>query len=82
MKFDRKILKVSGFLILILIISSYFIPYTSVKEGSEFEATYETPLLGVLIFHNEFVFCVYILIAFILIYFGFKREKSCYTKRK
>lgn len=79
---DKKIMRYAGFFILFLIISTYFIPYTSVKEGGDFEASYETPLLGVLIFHNEFVFGLYVIAAIVLIYLGFRKERNCYSKRK
>ncbi len=57
----------SGVFILLVLAVSYFINVNA-EEGGNY--VIQTPLLGILIFHNPFILAVYILISLSLIVKG------------
>lgn len=62
----------SGILILLFLLFSYFISI-DVDSGANYTVT--DTLLGIIIFHNLFVFIVYLMIALFFIVAGTKRFK-------
>jgi hypothetical protein len=70
-------LVLAGFLLLLIIVASYFIPITQEQEVNQFiKEQSTTPLLGILIFHNPFILGIYVFIAIILIIFGIISNNS------
>ncbi len=64
------ILLIVGVLFGLFLIFSYFVSIPSVRGGNYY--VWDS-LLGIIIFHNLFVFIVYILILILLIFFGIKK---------
>ena len=61
-----------GLVFLILLGASYFVNI-QVDDGSNF-ATYDR-ILGIVIFHNSWILCFYVLIGLGLIFFGLRKKK-------
>jgi hypothetical protein len=62
----------AGIIVLTFLGVSYFISF-NVDTGNNYE-TYDS-LLGIIIFHNPFILCLYILFSAVLIYNGLKSRK-------
>ena len=60
-----------GIALLIVMAVTYFIP---VSVDSGFNYLVQTPLLGVLIFHNAFILGLYILVCVTLIIWGMRKR--------
>tara|TARA_Y100000310_G_C20494984_1_gene721105 strand:- start:411 stop:650 length:240 start_codon:yes stop_codon:yes gene_type:complete len=73
MNVSKRVLRIIGFVILVLMLIGYFIPIENVLVGEYYEATYQTSLLGILIFHNVWIFTSYVVVALVLIYLGYRR---------
>ena len=65
----RKGFLTTGFLIILFLFVSWFIPV--LDEGSNY--VIEDSLLGIIIFHNLFVLLGYILVAIIFVLLGLKK---------